>query len=290
MREGIGLFLTPDLPHDDLWEQAGSGLTQHLQAHPELERQLMDVPPETLAPADQFFRALVLEEQEDYVAAQRIENLANQGLYTPEYTAGKASQLDYVVASLAATGGPVVDLASGRCYLVEKLVRGLQRPVVATDFSPRVLRRDRRWLQALGLYERVSLLAFDARRTPFKDGAVGTLTTNLGLPNVKEPGRLLRELRRVVDGVFLAIFHFFPPDDASNARAIRETELETFSYRHSTLEQYVAADWAVEVKNVYMAAAQPTPAGVVLQRGQNRHFAGGRNHAGVVCFMGNESG
>lgn len=95
VREGIGLFLTPDLPRDDLWEQAGSGLTQHLQAHPELERQLMDVPPETLAPADQFFRALVLEEQGDYVAAQRIENLANQGLYTPEYTAGKNSQLDY---------------------------------------------------------------------------------------------------------------------------------------------------------------------------------------------------
>ncbi|MEM8533569.1 MAG: hypothetical protein AAGF95_22195 [Chloroflexota bacterium] len=28
--DGIGLFLTPDLPRDDLWEHVDSKLTQHL--------------------------------------------------------------------------------------------------------------------------------------------------------------------------------------------------------------------------------------------------------------------
>src|SRR5690348_15960531 len=59
VREGIGLFLTPDLPRDDLWAQAESGLTRHLREHPDLEQRLMGTPVETLAPADQFFRALV---------------------------------------------------------------------------------------------------------------------------------------------------------------------------------------------------------------------------------------
>jgi len=34
VREGIGVFLTPDLPRDDLWEQVESRLAQHLRQHP----------------------------------------------------------------------------------------------------------------------------------------------------------------------------------------------------------------------------------------------------------------
>ncbi|HEY76304.1 MAG TPA: hypothetical protein G4O00_09005 [Thermoflexia bacterium] len=57
VREGIGLFLTPDLPRHDLWEEVESGLSQYLRAHPEVERRLMDTPLEALSPADQFLRA-----------------------------------------------------------------------------------------------------------------------------------------------------------------------------------------------------------------------------------------
>ena len=92
-----------------------------------------------------------------------------------QYTKCWDRQVDYVIERLSTTDGSVVDLASGRCYLVERLVRRLKRPVAATDFSPGVLRRNRRWLASIGLYERVSLLAFDVRRTPFKDEAVETL-------------------------------------------------------------------------------------------------------------------
>lgn len=196
VRDGIGLFLTPDLPRNDLWEQVDSGLIQHLREHPELEQQLMEVPVDKLAPADQFFRALVLEEHGNFIKAQVVEASANKDLYTTEYTNCWNRQLDYTIERLSTTDGPIVDLASGRCYLVEKLVRRLERLIVATDFSPGVLRRNRRWLESFGLYDHVSLLAFDARRTPFKDGAVENLTTNLGLPNIEEPGSLLKELRR----------------------------------------------------------------------------------------------
>ena len=265
VRDGIGLFLTPELQRNDLWEQVDSGLIQHLREHPELERQLMEVPLDTSAPADQFFRALVLEERGNYIEGQIVEDSANKDLYTPEYTNCWNSQLDYVVEWLSTTDGPIVDLASGRCYLVEKLVRRLNRPVVATDFNPGVLRRDRRWLETFGLYDHVSLLAFDARRTPFKDGAVETLTTNLGLPNIEEPGSLLRELRRIVTGEFLAISHFFLEEDEANAKVIREAGLETLLYRRTALEHYAGAGWEVEVKNACVGEARPTPPGVVLE-------------------------
>ena len=35
VREGIGLFLLPDLPRNDLWEQAESQLSRYLREHTE---------------------------------------------------------------------------------------------------------------------------------------------------------------------------------------------------------------------------------------------------------------
>nr|MBC7245262.1 methyltransferase domain-containing protein [Chloroflexota bacterium] len=265
VREGIGVFLTPDLPRDDLWEHLDSRLTQYLREHPEVERQLMNVALETLSPADQFFRAMILDERGQFAQAKAARDVALPGIYTPEYLACSERQINYIIERLATTDGPIVDLASGLCHLVEKLARGLNRPVVATDFSPRVLRRDRKRFEFFGLYDHVSLLAFDARRTPFKDGAVATLTTYQGLPNIREPGDLLRELRRIVSGSFLAISIFFPEDDEDNAARIAEWGLSDLLFRRSLLERFAQAGWEVEVATSCFGKARPTPTGVVLE-------------------------
>ncbi len=265
IREGIGSFLTSDLPRDDLWEQTESHLAKHLREHPEVERQLLAVPLEALAPADQFFRALILEERGEYTEAEIAADMARSGVYTSEYLACSDRQIEYALERLSVSDGPIVDLASGMGHLVERMARRLNRPVVATDFSPRVLRRARRQLEYFGLYDRVSLLAFDARRTPFKDGAVKTLTTYQGLPNVREPGNLLRELRRIVSGFFLAISIFFPEDDQANAAAIGEMGLSELLFRRPALESFARAGWQVEVVNSCFGKARPTPSGVVLE-------------------------
>ncbi len=265
VRDGIGLFLTPERSRGDLWEQVDSGLMQYLHERSDLEQRLLETPLNSLAPADQFYRALALEARGNYSEARAAEEAARTGLYTPEYLNCWNSQVEYVVEWLSTRAGPIVDLASGRGYLAEQLVRRLKRPGVVTDFSPSVLRRDRRWLERAGVYEQISLLAFDARHTPFKDGAVATLTTNLGLPNIAEPGSLLKELRRISAGVFLAISHFYPEDDAANAKAIQAAGLNTLLYRQSTLQQYVEAGWAVEVKNACIGKARPTPPAMILE-------------------------
>ncbi len=72
LRDGIGLFLTPDLPREDLWQQVDSHLTRYLREHPDQERRLMQVPPESLNPADQFFRSMVLEERGSLAEAQAL--------------------------------------------------------------------------------------------------------------------------------------------------------------------------------------------------------------------------
>ncbi|MGD2105776.1 MAG: methyltransferase domain-containing protein [Anaerolineae bacterium] len=266
--EGVGLFLTPDLPRDDLWEQAGSQLAKFLREHPEVEQQLMGVPVDELAPADLFYRALVLEEGGEYAAAKMLEERAKQGLYTDQYLACWESQVNYVINRLSESDGPIVDLASGRCSLVEEMARRLDRAIVATDFSPRVLRQDRHRLESFGLYDKISLLAFDARRMPFREDAVETLTTNVGLPNIEKPGDLLKELRRVVDGQFLAISHFYSEKDEANAKALREAGLSSLIFRKAAVEDFIASGWEVEVANECQAWTEPTPRGEVLDGAQ----------------------
>ena len=265
IRDGIGIFLTPDLPRNDLWDQVDSQLTIYLRDHPELERQMMDVPIEDLSPTDQLFRTLVLEERGSFDDAREAENLSNKNLYTSEYSTCWNSQLEFTLDNLAACDDPVVDIASGRCYLVEKIASQLQQPVVASDFSPNVLRRDKKLFQFLKLEDLVSLLAFDARRTPFRDDSIKIMTTNLGLPNIEDPGLLLNELHRVVDGTLLAISHFFPTEDELNREVIKEAGLDSLLYRESALKLFVSAGWKVDLENSCMAEALPTPPSKILE-------------------------
>ena len=58
------------------------------------------------------------------------------------------------------------------------------------------------------------------------DGAITTLTTNLGLPNIEVPGNLPAELRRILNAIFLAISNFYPEEDEANANMIRDAGLE----------------------------------------------------------------
>ena len=265
LKEGIGLFLTPDLPRNDLWEQLDSQLIQHLRENSQIESKLMDVPLNTLNPADQFFRSQVLEERGEFAQAKATANFAYSKLYAPEYLKCYNAQINYLIAQLSIFDGPIIDLASGRGDLAELLVRKLKLPIVFTDFSPQILRRNRRWLEFFGLYERVSLLAFDARRSPFKDGAIKMMTTNLGLINIEKPENLLIELRRIVSGKFFAISSFYPEDDEVNAETIKKLGVDQFLFRNSALESFYSAGWQVKMENMMIGKACPTPKGEVIE-------------------------
>ncbi|GAG36408.1 unnamed protein product, partial [marine sediment metagenome] len=114
LKEGIGLFLTPDLPRNDLWEQLDSQLIQYLRENSQIESKLMDVPLNTLNPADQFFRSQVLEERGEFAQAKATANFAYSKLYAPEYLKCYNAQINYLIAQLSIFDGPIIDLASGR--------------------------------------------------------------------------------------------------------------------------------------------------------------------------------
>jgi len=256
VRDGIGVFLTPDPMRPDVWD-AGNGLVGWLRARPDAERRLMDVVVEMLNPADRLLRAFVLEERGDFAEADAIARSAMRDLYTEEYRRCWERQMRWVLDRLAGAPGPIIDIASGRCYLVEELARELAAPIVASDVNPRVLRRDRGRLQHLGLYDRVSLLAFDARQSPFRPAAVTTMTSNLGPANVDHPGPLADELRRVLSGTLFSISCFYPEDESPNARAIRAMGAEASLFRRPALAYLERAGLHADVENRCTGIAHP---------------------------------
>jgi ubiquinone/menaquinone biosynthesis C-methylase UbiE len=151
-------------------------------------------------------------------------------------------------------------LASGRGYLVEKLIKSnIPNPIIMTDFSPQILRRNREWYSHFGLYDQVSLVACDARYLPFKDRSVAILTTYLGLPNISEPGTVLAEWQRILAGTLFVISYFYDKNDETNSGAIRKFELETFLFEHNTINAFTDLNWKVNIPSRCKSKALPTP-------------------------------
>ena len=264
VRDGIGLFLTPDLPREDLWEQSASGLVNYLNENPEIRQQLMNVPAEDLSSADQFFRAQIMEDECLFAEAHALRKSAHPKLYTPEYIACHESQYQYVLDHLAGGTAPILDLASGLGGLVERMLKVSDRPIIFTDFSPHILRRNLQWAKTAGWQQRLSFLAFDARRTPFKQGCIETMTTNLGLPNIENPGDLLKELHRICAGTFIAISHFFPEIENENTQTIRQLGLENMLFKSLAKACFEEACWQAKLENICTSLARPTPKGQVI--------------------------
>lgn len=265
VRDGIAVFLATDLKRNDLWEQVDNRLDQMLKQYPEIEKRLMDVPLDTLGPVDQWFRGDVHQSRGDVEAAKSAHSVSYKGLHSAETIRCVENQMDYLINEISQFTGPIVDLASGSCGLVRRMLKALPNSIVVTDFSPTILVKNRKWLKEQGLYDRVSLLAIDARQTPFASDSISMLTTLVGLNNIQNPGNLLEELYRIVNGKLLAISNFYPEDDKENGALIEEGGLAETHYKEKLLNHFRNAEWAVEVKNSCHIETIPAPPGVVLE-------------------------
>lgn len=264
IRNEIGIFLTEELERNDLWEQV-AGLEQYLEQNPEIEEKLMDVPLDTLGPVDQHYRGRLHKARGEIEAGDEALSLSHKAMFSAETNRCIDSQMDFVINEVSQSGRPIVDIASGECGLVERMLQELSNSIVVTDFSPTVLERDRKRFIESGLCDRASLLAFDTRRTPFKTDSISLLTTHLGLQNIQDPGNLLKELHRVVSGEFFAIASFYPESDPKNSAVINEAGLADMCFRDRLVSHFQNAGWEVEVKNLCSVKTPASPTGVVLE-------------------------
>lgn len=239
----------------DRWAETESGLLAFLRDHPDIERALLDVPLEQLNGADAYLRASVLSERGE--AAADAYRYADEACYRPEFRAARDDALEGLLEHVAGGEGLVVDVATGRGGLLERLVASTSRPLVATDVSPHVLRATERRIPG------PRYLVADALSLPFEEGEVSTVVTHLGLANVPQGRALLRELRRV-GREFVGTHLFYSADDAPNQAAARELGLEELLTRESALDALAEAGWDASLEYAREVPASPTPTSALV--------------------------
>lgn len=264
VRDEIAMFLTPDLPRNDLWKQGESELIKYIDDNEEVRKALLETPEDQLNGADYWYKAFYYEFKKDYEKSFEMFQKAKYKIYTREYIDAWEEQMDFVVSEVKKQGKPVIDIASGKCYLVEKFLNELDNYVVATDFSPTILMRNRDYYKSKGLYGKLSLIAFDARRTPFKDSSVHMMTSNIGIPNIENPEELMKELYRICGRTFIPIMMFFKEDDYENLDFMREYGIDAYGTKNSSLKVFNGEPWTCEVSKSSMAKAKPTPSGEIF--------------------------
>jgi len=263
--DGIAVFGESASGEEDLWQRSESGLAAFLSEHPDAERELMGSPLSGLGPADLFLRAMVHEERGEAAEAAEAREMALPEMYTEDYHRCLESQTDCLLERVSENGDLVVDLASGMGALVERLAMAGAGHVVSTDISPLALLRSRRRMEELGVAEGMSFLALDARSMPFRDGAVETMTSLLGLANIQSPEGLLEELRRVVSGRLMAVHHFYPRVEDGNMELLREHGLDPLMLEGSFMELMRKAGWEVLLANRCSGRAEPTPPSRIIE-------------------------
>lgn len=231
----------------DPWAKVESALSKHLRENPDVERALLDAPLSSLNGADAFLRAQVLEERHGFEAARRAYALADERLYDTDVRLAREAVLSHVV-EVARRSKRIVDVATGRGMLLERLVRATDRPIVATDISPVVLERVRARLGE----SPIDYVVADARSLPFADDSVPLLVSHLGLANL--PSEALRELRRV--GTELAVTHVFYPAGAAGG--------VDMVVREPTLAALAEAGWDVTIEAERNVESRPTPESSLL--------------------------
>lgn len=271
VKDGIGIFLTPDLPREDLWEAVDSHLTRFLKERPDIEEKLLGSPLQSLSPADQHFRGMVLAERGLYREAEEAFAQASVGIYTDEYRRGSRAQIDFVIHRLKhrflGGEGLVVDLASGMCTLVDAILKetsGIR--TVISDFSPRVLRRQKAYYRWCGLADRTEFLAFDVRKMPFKNNSISALTTYVGFQNIQYgANETVKEVARVLSGELLAVCLFHPEHDIESREYLRNYGLEELAFKASALDALSRAGLDAGVENAIAVRALPTPKSCLIE-------------------------
>ncbi|MBD3404765.1 MAG: methyltransferase domain-containing protein [Candidatus Lokiarchaeota archaeon] len=223
VKDGIAVFLL-DVSNDaDFWRVVQSNLAKALDTNSEYEEKLMQSDLSTLNPADKFLRSMILDERGDYDRAEEIRSEVE--IYTDSYNLAYQKKKAQLKKLLSDKSDVIIDIASGMGGFAEMFSQ-LDNPVILSDISPSILQRNKERLEHFGLYDKVSLIAFDAKKMPFKDRSIGVFTTNLGLTNITQSEEFLKELKRCLNGVAYFLTYFFPDNEDENAEILEEYELE----------------------------------------------------------------
>lgn len=258
--DGIGVFLGDGEKRDDFWREQENFATRFRREHPIQFFLLTKTFLGNIRPEHHFLKGLLL-------GNERILGQATKRIYTKDYLTG-CEKTRQVLFEVEKDNPPIIlEIACGRGGFFKEFIRSRRGNGVhvATDFSPTVLRSNLKWLRANELEEKVTLLAFDANAAPFRDSSVPAMVSNLGLPNVRNDGKAVQEVFRILvpNGIFITNF-MFTTEQTENYVMAKELGLAQFYVRSSVDEIFRNAGFEFSLEELHRGSVRPTPGGIDL--------------------------
>jgi ubiquinone/menaquinone biosynthesis C-methylase UbiE/uncharacterized protein YbaR (Trm112 family) len=264
VKDEIGMFLTPDLVRNDLWEKVDGVIESFFKENSSILETLEKTDPNMLSGADLWYLAAYYEAKQEFEKSKSLFEIAFPKVYEADYLDAWNSGMDYIVSNMK-SDKMMVDIASGRGYLVRKALENTVNSVVATDFSPTVLLRNKAYYKHLGLYSKLSLLAFDARKTPFKTNSIEFMTTNVGLSNIMNSGSIATEIDRISKSTVMFYLEFLDGNDKVHVDLLQEYKLEDMNIQTNCLQVFKETSFDIKLTNEIQVIKTPTPRGQIIE-------------------------
>jgi len=256
--DGIGVFLSGEETKEDLWKEQEDFATRFRKENPILFFLLTKTFLGNIKPEHHFIKGLLLEDEKTLEQATRR-------IYTKDYLIGYEKTKEALREVEKDNPRIILEIACGRGGFFKPFIRSRQRKgvYVVTDFSPTVLRSNLKWLRKSGLDEEVTLMAFDAKAMPFRDNSIPAIVSNIGFPNIRNNGRAVNEVFRVLVSHGILITNFmFTTEQTKNYTKAKELGLDQFYTRKNVEEVFTKAGFRFSLEELYHGSVRPTPGGI----------------------------
>ena len=265
VKNGVGCFVDYQDSPDDSWERVEDWLKNFTAENPDITEKLMTTDIEKLNAADIMIRSMLNKIKGNHDEAEILNKLYRQKAYKEETLKAGYAQADYIINALKNEKDFILDVASGQGTLISKFLENTDTCVVSSDMSLNVLEKAKESAEKGGFGDRVSYMAFDLNKSPFKNKSVKTITTYVGLQNIENPEKIFGELRRICGGKLYSACVFCCEDNVINRKALENDGLDKTWIKNKYIEQFNNAGFVSIVENSIATVDDPTPVGEIVQ-------------------------
>jgi len=263
VRNGIGRFVKYENSSDS-WQDGDNWLNDLIGNNPDIREKLMTTDIEKMNAADIAVRYMIYKAEGNLSEAEKLIEIINTKAYKEETIKANLSQCDYIINSLKDEKDFILDVASGEGSLVTKFLENTHACIVSSDISFNVLEKAKRSAEAKGFGDRVSYIAFDLNKSPFRDKTVKTITSFLGLQNIPYP-EIFKEIRRICSGKLYTACVFCCEDNTVNLKALEEGGSDKTWVKSKFIDEFNKAGFASTVENSIITLDDPTPVGEIVK-------------------------
>ena len=154
--------------------------------------------------------------------------------YLAQKCANEIDDMDYVL-----------DFASGKCLLAEVLNEISNCRTIVSDINPIIVMQAQQEFKRSDNYDKLSFMAFDMKKSPFRNKSIHTVTTLLGLQNIIPSKGIVDEIDRISD-VFFTISAYLTEKLPENMTVLNKFHIADVWIEHNFAKETDRLGWKCE--------------------------------------------